>query len=83
MDTNTPIVTEKKKVGPIVATLIIVLVLIITALYIFAARLNSTQTDLPTDDILSATATTTTVTPVTNTSDDPAAIQKDLDSSNI
>ncbi len=38
----------EKKVGPIVATLIIVLILIIAALYLFASKIN--QPAVPTDN---------------------------------
>ena len=66
-----------KKVGPIIATLVIVLILIIGALYIFASRMN--QQVLPSD----ATTDTTTgvVKPVTNTADDVNSLKNDLDSS--
>ena len=77
-----PMNAEHKKVGPIIATLIIVLVLIIAALYLFASRLN--QQAIPTDDTADqygASATTTTVQPVTNKADDVQSIQSDLNSS--
>ncbi len=65
-----------KKVGPIIATLVIVLILIIGALYIFASRMN--QQVLPSD---TTTETTTTVKTVTNTADDVNSLQNDLNSS--
>lgn len=72
---------EHKKVGPIVAVLVVVLVLIIGALYIFASRMNQTQID----NTSAATAMTetqqTTVTPVTSTSDDVSSIEADLNMS--
>lgn len=80
-----------KKVGPIIATLVIVLVLIIAALYIFAARLN--QQAIPTDmtsadtsgDSSGATSQAATapssVQPVTGTSTDVNSLQNDLDNS--
>jgi len=40
---------SEKKVGPIVATLIIVLVLIIASLYLFASKVK--QSSLPTDQV--------------------------------
>ena len=73
---------DHKKVGPIISTLVIVLVLIIAALYIFASRLN--QQTLPADatDDLSVNATTTAVVqPITNKSTDVKSIQSDLDDS--
>lgn len=65
--------TETKKAGPIIAILIIVLVLIIAALYLFASRVS--EEPIPGDSNSAAS-----VTPLTNTSDDVDAIQKDLDS---
>jgi hypothetical protein len=63
---------SEKKVGPIVATLIIVLVLIIVALYLFAARVN--QPAIPTD--------TTDATSTVSTGDsDLDALQNDLNTS--
>jgi len=44
-----------KKVGPIIATLVIVLILIISALYLFASRLN--EQAVPTDDTTADTST--------------------------
>lgn len=65
-----------KKVGPIISTLVIVLILIIAALYIFASKVSQrTATDQMTDQ---PAATSTTVTPVTNNSDDLNSIQSDL-----
>ncbi|HEX7724217.1 MAG TPA: hypothetical protein VF438_00555 [Candidatus Paceibacterota bacterium] len=54
--TETTKVSEKK-IGPIVATLIIVLVLIIAALYLFASKVK--QSAIPTDT-LDATTTVST-----------------------
>ena len=75
-----------KKVGPIIATLVIVLVLIIAALYLFASRIN--KEPVPTDTSAAMTTNDTnnepaapTVAPVTGTSDDPASIQADLNAS--
>ena len=66
-----------KKVGPIIATLVIVLILIIGALYVFASRMNLQV--LPSDT--TTDATTTTVKAVTNTADDVNSLQNDLNSS--
>ena len=72
-----------KKVGPIIATLVIVLILIIAALYVFASRIN--QQAIPTDTMSDTSGTTNvqanvepSITPVTGTDTDPAALQKDL-----
>jgi hypothetical protein len=69
----------QKKVGPIIATLIIVLILIIAALYMFASRLN--QQAVPTDDMTDLGTTTQTVQPITGKSDDINSIQTDLNAS--
>ena len=68
---------EQKKIGPIISTLIIVLILIMAALYIFASQV--TQQTLPTDD--STDASSTTVQPITNNSDDVQSMQNDLNAS--
>lgn len=62
----------EKKVGPIVATLIIVLVLIIAALYLFAAKVN--QPAIPTD----ATMNGSTTTAPANSPTDIQSLQNDL-----
>jgi uncharacterized protein YpmB len=68
-----------KKVGPIIATLVIILVLIIAALYIFASKISQrTATDQMTDQ---PAASQQTVQPVTNDSDDLNSIQADLNAS--
>ena len=64
-----------KKVGPIIAALVITLVLIIAALYIFASSLN--QQAVPTDDVTAAAS----VQPITNNSTDVQSLQNDLDNS--
>ena len=84
-----------KKVGPIIATLIIVLILIIAALYLFASRIN--QPAIPDDNAVTAgnldgtqpargstaspASTATEVQPVTNTSTDVNSLQSDLNNS--
>jgi hypothetical protein len=76
-----------KKVGPIVAILIIVLVLIIAALYLFASRINQqtlpvntpiTDMSLPNDNEATVTQS---VQSITNTSDDVQSLQDDLNTS--
>jgi len=75
-----------KKVGPIIATLVIILILIIAALYVFASRAN--QQAIPDDGSMSAvsdgssstqTGASATVAPVTGTSTDLQSLQHDLD----
>lgn len=63
----------EKKVGPIVATLIIVLVLIIAALYLFASKVN--QPAIPTDATVGQGATTTAPA---NSPADIQSLQNDL-----
>ena len=76
-----------KKVGPIIATLVIVLILIIAALYLFAARIN--QPAIPTDDSTAtsdeapadSSAAEQSVPAVTGTSTDTASLKSDLNAS--
>ena len=75
-----------KKVGPIVATLVIVLVLIIAALYLFASRVNkeAVPMDNSSTAINNSSATinaTPSVPTVTNSANDPASLQTDLNAS--
>ena len=77
---------HEKKVGPIIATLVIVLILIIAALYLFASRIN--QPAIPDDNSVAAgnldgtvgTVATATayVKPTTGTSTDVGSLQNDL-----
>lgn len=78
---------EHKKTGLLIAILVVVLLLIIGALYIFAT--GSTVT-LPDDSTVGADqdqytdeigTNETTVTPVTNTSDDVGSLEADLNTS--
>jgi len=66
--------TPHKKSGPMIAGLAIILIIIIGALYMFAAR--SQAPVIPTED-----ATTAEVQPVTNTSDDVSSLEADLNTS--
>lgn len=78
-----------KKVGPIIATLVIVIILIIAALYVFASHVN--QQAIPTDNSTAQTdnanntapapSSTSTVQAVTNTSTDVQSLQNDLNAS--
>ena len=85
---NAPIVenNKHKNVGPIVSTLVIVLILIIAALYLFASRINKqpipadTGTTVTTDTGADSSDSVPAVAPITGTSSDPASIQKDLNS---
>ncbi len=86
-----PTAPEHKKVGPIIAILIIILVLIIGALYLFASRINTEQA--PVDSSVAASDTAmplqnnasnsapSTVQPVTGTSDDLGSLEADLKTS--
>ena len=74
-----------KKVGPIIGTLVIILILVIAALYIFASHVN--QQALPTDastqgaSASQASADQQSVQPVTNKADDVQSLQADLNAS--
>ena len=68
-----------RKVGPIITVLVIVLILIIGALYLFASKTNAPAPEnTMTND---ATAASQEVQPVTNTSDDVSSIEADLNAS--
>ncbi len=77
---------EHKKVGPIIAILVIVLILIIGALYLFASRINQQQ-QVPVDNTIANNNANTpavvepqTVQPVVNKADDVNTLQADLNS---
>jgi len=85
METNNqaPILPEHKKIGPIIMTLVIALVLIIVALYIFASKIGR---QVKSDSNIYTNATTTIVQPqevpvVTNTADDTQSLKNDLNTS--
>jgi len=80
---NTTPSQSAKKVGPIVSTLVIVLILVIAALYLFASKVNKPAIPETNDasDVTASTTTTTGVQPITSTSDDPSDIMNDLNSS--
>ena len=72
---------ERKKIGLVVSILAVVLVLIIAALYIFSSAMN---TDAIPSDMLAADENAMpaeTIRPITNTADDTASIEADLDAS--
>ncbi len=80
----------QKKVGPIIAILVIVLVLIVAALYLVASRIG--QQSAPVDQTSASRETINpsadqqsnagqSVQPVTNNSDDVTSIQADLNAS--
>lgn len=75
---------HKNKMGPIVAILVIVLVLIIGALYIFASRVNK---DVPLNTTTTDQSTTEQnqqveeVPVVTNQANDTASLESDLNTS--
>jgi hypothetical protein len=77
MDTNNqPVPSENKKnIGPIIATLVIVLILIVGALYVLASHIS--QQTLPADAL---NTSSTTVQVITNKSDDVNSLQSDLNS---
>ena len=74
-----------KKTGPMVGVLVVVLILIISALYLFASKLSTLST--PSDetsmmDSFDNAAAVQNVQPITNTSDDVQSLQNDLNSAN-
>ena len=76
-----PTPTGHKKIGPTIAVLVIVLVLVIAALYFFASGINDTV--LPGGEPLTGEPS---LAPdgsgvITNTADDLDSLQKDLDAS--
>ena len=91
MPAQTPVETmpaqadkSTKKVGPIIVGLIIILVTIAAVLYIFAAK--SDNQAMPNDNGSIAASQTATSQPaevpqITNSADDPASLQADLNSS--
>ena len=75
-----------KKTGPMIGILVVVLILIIGALYLFASKLSTPAT--PSDetsmmDSSDNSAAVQNVQPVTNTSDDVQSLQNDLNSANV
>ncbi|MEI6396522.1 MAG: hypothetical protein WCO48_00370 [Candidatus Taylorbacteria bacterium] len=86
MDTNnqTTQPTEHRKIGPIVVTLVVVLVLVIVALYMFASRISQqgapdmTKSDTSTAPVVQQPQTVPTVT---NTADDVQSLKDDLNAS--
>ena len=76
---------EHKKIGPIVAILIIIFVLIIAGLYFFASHINRQTVDttngmqIQTPDVTANS--TSEVQPVTNKSDDLQSLNNDLNKS--
>jgi hypothetical protein len=76
--TTTP--TLNKKIGPIVATLVVIILVVIAALYLFGSYMNKqpASTSLNANNIDAAIADETVPT-VTNTADDPQSLQNDLD----
>jgi uncharacterized protein HemX len=70
---------ERKKTGPMIAILVVVLILIIGALYLFT---SGTTEQSPADNTLAGDNNTTeSVQPVTNTSDDVSDLEADLNAS--
>jgi uncharacterized protein YpmB len=67
--------SEHKKIGPVVAILVIVLVLVAAAIYMFATRVNKQ------DAVNSDTAAAQEVQEVTNNSDEVNDLEADLSAS--
>jgi preprotein translocase subunit SecF len=84
---KTTLAGGNKRVGPIVVTLIVVLILVIIGLYIFATKIGPPDISYMTDQTSSTTAqvqtvqTAATVQPITNTADDVQSLRNDLKTS--
>ncbi|MFA6601302.1 MAG: hypothetical protein WCT02_00340 [Candidatus Paceibacterota bacterium] len=84
---------EHGKIGPIIATLIVIIVIVIAAIYIFASRstvipeitdtVSSNQTNnvVQTPAAAPTTSAAPTIAPLTNKSDDLQSLQNDLNTS--
>lgn len=75
LSANNPVsepMDAKKKIGPIVVVLAVVLILIIGALYLFASGINKTPTLEQEADVQEI------VQPITNTSDEVQTLDADL-----
>ncbi len=71
-----------KKVGPIIMSSVVVLVIIAVSIYFFASRAEHSSVTAPTKQTGASTTTTVqTVKPITNTADDPQSLQNDLNNS--
>lgn len=75
ISTNEIATDSKKKVGPIVVILAVVLILIIGALYLFSSSVTKTPSIEEQANVVE------TVQPVTNTSDDVQTLDADLNAS--
>lgn len=93
LDTMSPI-NKPKKVGPIVAILVVILIIIIAGVYFVSKQFEVVSPDTDTalnpvdetSDLSQINNTNTsviseTIAPITNTSDDLDSLQKDLNSS--
>lgn len=88
---NMPKSGNSKKVGPIVAGLVVIIILIVVALYVLASRVNqqatpidnttATNNSIPTDTTPLVPATEVEVKAVTGTADDLQSLQADLNAS--
>ena len=82
MEMNMPAQTSNKKIGPIVGALIIVVLLIVAALFVWGSHLNGTSSESTVQS--SASTSTDTVAKdqtAISTSDDTSSIANDLDAS--
>jgi hypothetical protein len=79
--------SEHKKVGPIIATMVIVLVLIVAALYVFASQVNKQTMPIIDNSMVnnspvsSQPAIQSTVQTIQNNADDIQSLQNDLNKS--
>lgn len=73
-----PLSKPERKIGPIVGALIIVLVLIIAALYIFGKNLN-TEPEIVAPEVRTTETMATSTSATSTTSDDTTSLESDLD----
>lgn len=79
--TNPVVSGDHKKVGPIIAGSIIVLIVIIAAIYIFASQTGQSGQPTNPESSTNPAAAVESVKPITNTSDDTSSLQNDLNQS--
>lgn len=72
---------EHKKIGPIIAILVIILVLVIGALYIFASNINKQSAPIDSIGQTNGSPVVSEVKPITNQADDIDSLEADLNAS--
>jgi hypothetical protein len=78
---------KPKKIGPIIAVLVAILIIVIVSLYLVASKTSRGDTDYQSDlntnpistDIISTDETPQEINPISNTADDIDSLQADLE----